>query len=112
MKAILIVAMLSSLAISSADDLKPSIDKRLRTVDINEYTFSFRILRSGMIVHEEVEFTQEQFAALAKAIYRARPSARMSFVADKGVSFSIHEPPMKTAVEIGFEDVIGFGASF
>jgi hypothetical protein len=112
MKALLLSVVLLIVSILSADDLKPSFDKRLRTVEANEYTFSFHILKSGMIKHEDVEFTHEQFAALARSIFRARPSARMSFLADKGVSFSIHEPPMKTAADIGFEDIIGFGASF
>jgi hypothetical protein len=96
----------------NAEDLKPPVEKRLRGVQINEVTFSFRILKDGKIKHEGVVFSLEQFSTLAKSIYRSRPSARMSFMADEGVSFSIEDPPLKTVKEIGFEDWVAFGASF
>ena len=89
-----------------AEEVKPPIPRRISEFggSINEYTFTFEILKNGMIRHHDVEFTHKQFGALARSLFHARPSARMVFSAEDGGSYSMDEPPISTVKEIGFTD--------
>ncbi|MBL9159177.1 MAG: hypothetical protein JNJ70_16975 [Verrucomicrobiales bacterium] len=111
MKTLILLISFSYLCGLIAEDPRPSISKH-PLIEPNEYTFTFRILKNGLIEHEEVEFTQEQFSAIAKSLFRARPTARIAFMAADGVSFSVDEAPLTTIKEIGFKDWYAFGASF
>lgn len=111
MKALILLISFASLCDLIADDIRPSISKQPQ-IEPNEYTFTFRILATGRIEHDGVEFSNEQFVALAKTLFRARPTARISFTAAEGVRFSLDDPVLRTVKEIGFTDYIAFANSF
>ena len=92
MKTLIISLLASASILSFGDDLPPSIDRHAPRIDPNPYTFGFVLAENRIFIHNKVRFTEEQFLALAKSIYKARPSARISVVAQDGISFPIDDP--------------------
>lgn len=81
-------------------------------INPNPYIFSFVLIENRTFLHNDVQFDEKQFLALAQSIYEARPSARIAVTAKEGVSFSIDDPAIKACKEIGFKDVIALFTSF
>ena len=112
MKPILIVLFIGIFTSCFADDHVPSIDRHAPLIDPNPYTFSFVLTENRIFIHNGEQFDEKQFLAIAKTIYRARPSARISMTAKEGITFAIDDPVIKLCKEIGFQDVIALCTSF